>query len=91
MVQLLYKDTQCAVIDEGEESEWFSVKTGVKQGCSMSGFLFLLVLDFVMRKTTKDKDTGLRWKLTRSKLEDLDLWTGTLNRRHSTSVTGVVD
>ena len=34
MVQLLYKDTQCAVIDEGEESEWFSVKTGVKQGCS---------------------------------------------------------
>ena len=23
MVQLLYEDTQCAVIDEGEESEWF--------------------------------------------------------------------
>ena len=64
MVQLLYKDTQCAIIDEGEESEWFSVKTGVKQGCSMPGFLFLLVLDFVMRKMTKDKDTGLRWKLT---------------------------
>ena len=63
MVQLLYKDTQCAVIDEGEESEWFSVKTGVKQRCSMSGFLFLLVLYFVMRKTTKDKDTGLRWKV----------------------------
>ena len=37
----------------------------------MSGFLFQLVLDFVMRKTTKDKDTGLRWKLT-TKLEDLD-------------------
>ena len=44
MVQLLYEDTQCAVIDEGEESEWFSVKTGVKQACSMSGFLFLLEL-----------------------------------------------
>ena len=29
------------------------------------------MLDFVMRKTTKDKDTGLRWKLT-TKLEDLD-------------------
>ena len=57
MEQLLYKDTQCVVIDEGQESEWFSVKTGVKQGCSMSGFLFLLVLDFIMRKTTKAKDT----------------------------------
>ena len=71
MVQQLYEDTQCAVIDKGEESEWFSVKTGVKQGCSMSAFLFLLVLDFVMRKTTKDKHTGLRWKLI-IKLEDLD-------------------
>ena len=57
MEQLLYKDTQCVVIDEGQESEWFSVKTGVKQGCSMSGFLFLSVLDFIMRKTTKAKDT----------------------------------
>ena len=38
----------------------------------MSGILFLLVLDFIMRKTaTKDKDTELRWKLT-TKLEDLD-------------------
>lgn len=71
MVQLLYKDTQCAIIDGGEESEWFSIKTGVKQGCAMSGFLFLLILDYVMRKTTKDKDTGIRWKLT-TKLEDLD-------------------
>ena len=29
MVQLMYKDTKCAVMDEGEESEWFSVMTGV--------------------------------------------------------------
>ena len=72
MVQLLYKDTQCTVIDEGEESEWFSVKTVVKQGCAMLGFLFLLVLDFVMRRTTKDEDTGIRWKLI-TKLEDLDI------------------
>lgn len=71
MVQLLYKDTQCAAIDEGEESEWFSVKTGVKQGCEVSGFLFPLALDFVMRKTTEERDTGIRWKLT-TKLEDLE-------------------
>ena len=37
----------------------------------MSGFLFLLVLDFVMRKATEAKDNELRWKLT-TKLEDLD-------------------
>ena len=32
MVQMLYKDSECAELDEGEESEWFKVKTGVKQG-----------------------------------------------------------
>ena len=33
------------VIDDGEETDWFKVKAGVKQGCVMSGFLFLLVID----------------------------------------------
>ena len=46
-------------------------KSGVKQGCNMSGFLFLLVIDWIMRKATADNNTGIRWKFT-SKLEDLD-------------------
>ena len=40
MVQMLYEYrvySECAVLDEGEESEWFKVKTGVKQGDVMSG------------------------------------------------------
>ena len=45
MVQMLYEDSECAVLDEGEESEWFKVKTGVKQGYVMSGFIFLIVVD----------------------------------------------
>ena len=42
MVQILYADSECAVLDEGEESEWFKVKPGVKQGDVMSGFIFLI-------------------------------------------------
>ena len=61
----------CAVLDDGEETEWFKVKTGVKQGCVMSGFLFLLVIDWVMRETTRNNNTGIRWQMM-SKLEDLD-------------------
>ena len=38
-VQMLYEDSECAVLDEGEESEWFKVKTGVKQGDVMSLYL----------------------------------------------------
>ena len=68
MVQMLYEDSECAVLDEGEESEWFKVKTGVKQGDVMSGFIFLIVVDWIMRNTTAGNKTG---NFT-SKLEDLD-------------------
>ncbi|XP_061176180.1 uncharacterized protein LOC133185137 [Saccostrea echinata] len=71
MVKLLYDSFQCAVLEDGEESDWFRVTTGVKQGCTMSGFLFLLVIDFVMRRTTETEPTGIRWDFT-TKLEDLD-------------------
>ena len=35
--------------------DWFDGKTGVKQGCCMSGFLFLLVIDWVMRRTIEGR------------------------------------
>ena len=71
MVKLLYGAFECAVLEDGEESEWFLVTTGVKQGCTMSGFLFLLVIDFVMKRTLEREPTGIRWNFT-TKLEDLD-------------------
>ena len=71
MVKILYEGSECAVLDEGVESEWFKVKTGVEQGDVMSGFIFLLVVDWIMRRTTENGNTGIRWKFM-SKLEDLD-------------------
>ena len=38
----------------------------------MSGFLFLLALDSIMRKVTAEKRRGIRWKFT-IVLEDLDV------------------
>ena len=37
----------------------------------MSGFLFILAIDWVMHQTTTGAGTGIRWKMTRQ-LEDLD-------------------
>ena len=71
IVKLFYEDFQCAVEDQGETSEWFGINTGVKQGCNMSGFLFLLVIDWVLRKTVGEGENGIRWKFT-TKLDDLD-------------------
>ncbi|XP_033127197.1 uncharacterized protein LOC117124965, partial [Anneissia japonica] len=71
MVQILYEGTECAVLDGIEESDWFKVKTGVKQGDVMSGFIFLIIIDWIMKRTTEESNTGIRWRFT-SKLEDLD-------------------
>ena len=51
MMKALYDDFQCAVVDGQDTTEWFKIKTGVKQGCNMSDLLFLLVVDWVMRNT----------------------------------------
>ena len=71
MVQAMYNGSKCAVIDGGGKTDWFDIKSGVRQGCVMLGFLFLLVIDWVMRKTLREGSTGIRWRFT-EKLEDLD-------------------
>ena len=71
MVKTMYKNCRCAVLDETGHLEWFEVLSGVKQGCVMSGFLFLIVIDWVMTRTVDNSRNGIRWKLTTT-LDDLD-------------------
>ena len=71
MVKIMYEDFECSVLDEGEQTRWFKITTGVKQGCVMSGFLFLLAVDWVMRRTTEGQRNGIRWNFATT-LEDLD-------------------
>jgi len=71
MVKTLYEDFQCSIMDENETTDWFPVTTGVKQECCMSGFLFLLVINWVMWRTVEGERTGIRWDFT-TMLEDLD-------------------
>ena len=51
--------------------EWFDIKSGVKQGCNMPGFLSLLIIDRITRQTTTDNNTSIRWKM-KTQLDDLD-------------------
>jgi len=37
---------------------WFKITTGDKQGCVMSGILFLLTIDWMMRRTTERQKTA---------------------------------
>ena len=54
IVKALYDGFECAFVEEDATSEWFELTTGVKQGCIMSGFLFLLIIDWVIRHTVKE-------------------------------------
>ena len=71
MVKAFYRNSKVAVLHGGKKSEWFEVKSGVKQGCVMSGLLFLLVIDWIMRRTLSEGRLGIRWRMMET-LEDLD-------------------
>jgi len=66
-----YCGAKCRVIHQGQLSEAFEVVTGGRQGCLLIPFLFLLIIDRVMRLVTEEKRTGIQWSLL-SQLENLD-------------------
>jgi hypothetical protein len=71
LIRCFYDDYKCAIQMQSGVSDWFSVKTGVRQGCIISPILFLVILDWVMRKTCNNQPCGIQWNLF-SHLEDLD-------------------
>ena len=71
LIKCIYKDMNCKVNHAGQLSESFEVKTGVRQGCLLSPFLFLLVIDWIMKTTTEGRNNGIQWTLT-TQLDDLD-------------------
>ena len=75
MVKVFYEDFNRAVEDQAEACEWFNIKTDIKQGCNMSGFLLLIGMDWIMRRTVGKGENGIRWNFT-SKLDDLDFADG---------------
>ena len=57
-----YDTITCKVVHAGKLSDSFAVKTGIKQGCLMSSFLFLLAIVWTM-ETTDKQQTGIQWNL----------------------------
>ncbi|KAK3759533.1 hypothetical protein RRG08_045818 [Elysia crispata] len=66
-----YEGMTCRVIHGNQVTDAFQVKTGVRQGCLLSPFLFLLTIDWVMETSTEQKKNGIQWTLW-EQLEDLD-------------------
>ena len=71
LIQSTYQGMSCKVLHAGQLSESFEVKTGVRQGCLLSPFMFLLVIDWIMKTTTTGRKNGIQWNLW-TQLDDLD-------------------
>lgn len=71
IMKQLYKNTEVSVVNGDIQTDWIRIISGVKQGCNMSGFLFILVLDWVMNKCAEGQNTGIRWNFM-NRLEDLE-------------------
>ena len=61
----------CRIDHADQLSESFEVKTGVRQGCLLPPFLFLLVINWTRRTTTIGRNNGIQWTLW-TQLDDLD-------------------
>ena len=51
--------SSCVRVD-GEEGEWFPIRTGLRQGCVLSPSLFNVYMDAMMRKATEGAPGGVR-------------------------------
>ena len=71
IMKQLYKNTEISILNGSIQTDWIKIISGVKQGCNMSGFLFLLLLDWVMHKCVHGRSTGIRWNFM-NRLEDLE-------------------
>ena len=71
LIKNMYEGFTGHVIFNGQVSEGFQIGTGVRQGCLLSPLLFLIAIDWTMKRSTEHHCTGIQWNLF-SQLEDLD-------------------
>lgn len=67
----LYRNSSCCVKTEQGNTDFFKINTGVRQGCLLSPMLFLLVIDFVMRRAMVGRNSGIPWT-NENRLTDLN-------------------
>ncbi|VDO65523.1 unnamed protein product [Schistosoma margrebowiei] len=58
-----YDGLQCKVVHGGQLTDAFQLRTGVRQGCLLSPFLFLLVVDWIMKTSTSAGKHGIQWTI----------------------------
>ena len=63
LIKNMYEGFTGHVIFNGQVSEGFQIGTGVRQGCLLSPLLFLIAIDWTMKRSTEHHRTGIQWNL----------------------------
>ena len=71
IVRNSYEGMSCRVVHGKDLTDSFQVRTGVRQGCLLSPFLFILALDWIMSTSTANRKNGIQWTPWKH-LEDWD-------------------
>ncbi|KAL6466641.1 hypothetical protein MHYP_G00244450 [Metynnis hypsauchen] len=71
IIRKSYEGMTCRIVHGRQFTDAFEVRTGVRQGCLLSPFLFLLAIDWVMSASTDQKRSGIQWTPWKQ-LDDLD-------------------
>ena len=56
MVKLLYQDSEATIVTNDIKGDLFKTKGGVKQGCPLSPYLFIIVLELLAIEMRDDKE-----------------------------------
>ena len=57
-VKILYTNISSAVINNGNISKWFCPSRGIRQGCPLSAYLFIIGAEILANKIRQDDNIG---------------------------------
>ena len=68
-IAIIYDNVRAKVLSPDGETDWFNLFVGVLQGDTLAPYLFIIVLDYVMRQATegKEEELGLTLKKRQSR------------------------
>ena len=62
-ISIMYEDTSAKVIKPDGRTETFSILAGVLQGDTLAPYLFVIVIDYIMRKALTEREEKLGFQL----------------------------
>ncbi|KAH9596165.1 hypothetical protein MS3_00000895 [Schistosoma haematobium] len=57
----IIRNPHCKVVHGGQLTDELHVRTGIRQGCLLSFFLFLLMIDWIVKISISEGKHGIRW------------------------------